>query len=217
MDVLSRPSPNHGPRRGDATVELVVIHYTAMNSAEAALERLCDPASEVSAHYLIGEDGTLYQMVDETARAWHAGVGSWAGRGDVNSRSIGIELDNNGHCPFSEPLMECLEALLGDILVRHGLHPSAVIGHSDMAPDRKCDPGRHFDWERLARAGLAVWPEPAAPGDFLQDAEAFGYPVACGPDLVLEAFRQRFRPMAEGPLDDDDRAIMAGLARGNAS
>lgn len=155
MTPIWRPSPNFGPRKGGAGVELVVLHYTAMQSAQAALERLCDPGPEVSAHYLIAKDGTLYQMVDEAERAWHAGAGSWLGREDVNSRSIGIEIDNDGRSPFSAAAMDTLEYLIADILARHGLGPQAVIGHEDMAPGRKMDPGPKFDWARLVRVGLA--------------------------------------------------------------
>ena len=136
-------------------MELIVLHYTAMASAEAALERLCDPVAEVSSHYLIAKDGTLYQLVDEAERAWHAGAGSWQGREDVNSRSIGIEIDNDGCAPFSAPAMDTLDALVADILKRHGLGPDAVIGHEDMAPGRKIDPGPKFDWARLFKLGLA--------------------------------------------------------------
>ena len=149
------PSPNFGLRRDGLTPTLVVIHYTAMKDARAALERLCDPESVVSAHYLIGVDGQMWQMVAETMRAWHAGAGNWHGQDDINSRSIGIELDNAGTHPFSEPQMAALERLLSDILIRWGIAPDGVIGHSDMAPGRKCDPGPRFDWTRLARRGLA--------------------------------------------------------------
>ena len=227
---LTHPSPNFGDRRG-RRVELVVLHYTAMTSCAEALERLCDPEAEVSAHYLIDEDGKLHALVAEADRAWHAGAGAWAGEGDVNSRSIGIELANPGNRPFAEPQMRALEWLLSDLLPRHGLPPQAVIGHSDMAPDRKGDPGPRFDWRRLALQGLAVWPEPArdAPpphpsptrgeggsaadmAGFLADLRAFGYPEAA-PDVLLTAFRLRFRPWATGPLDAQDRALAAGLRR----
>lgn len=210
--TLSHPSPNFGERRGRGRIELVVLHYTAMPSCAAALERLCDPAAEVSCHYLIDGDGTVLSLVDEAQRAWHAGAGEWAGAGDVNSRSIGIELANTGQEPFSEPQMQALERLLTGVLARHGLGPEAVIGHSDMAPDRKGDPGPHFDWRRLALQGLAVWPEPGPPGDAHADLRAFGYPDA-PPQIVLAAFRLRFRPWASGPLDDTDRALAAGLGR----
>jgi N-acetylmuramoyl-L-alanine amidase len=210
--TLTHPSPNFGDRRGGQVPTLVVLHYTAMASCAEALARLCDPSAEVSAHYLIDRDGTVLSLVDEAKRAWHAGAGEWAGAADVNSRSIGIELVNRGDEPYPQPLMQALEGLLADILQRRGLPPRAVIGHSDMAPGRKGDPGPRFDWRRLAVAGLSVWPEPAAPGDFVADLRAFGYPDL-GADLLLPAFRLRFRPWATGPLDDTDRALAAGLAR----
>ena len=209
---LTHPSPNFGERRGRGRVELVVLHYTAMPSCAEALERLCDPVAEVSAHYLVDGDGTVLSLVDEGARAWHAGAGEWRGEGDVNSRSIGIELANTGREPFAEPQMQALERLLAQMLSRHGLGPEAVIGHSDMAPARKGDPGRRFDWRRLALQGLSVWPEPGPPGDFLADLQAFGYPAET-PETLLQAFRLRFRPWATGALDDTDRALAAGLRR----
>ena len=229
---LSHPSPNFGERRGRGRVELVVLHYTAMPSCAEALERLCDPDAEVSAHYLIDADGSVLSLVDEAARAWHAGAGEWGGEADVNSRSIGIELANTGREPFAEPQMAALERLLTEVMQRHGLGPEAVIAHSDMAPDRKGDPGARFDWRRLALQGLAVWPEddltespPPQPspqrgeGDaqldmarFLADLRAFGYPDTV-PDTLLTAFRLRFRPWAKGPLDHTDRALAAGLRR----
>jgi N-acetylmuramoyl-L-alanine amidase len=208
---LTHPSPNFGDRRGKR-VELVVLHYTAMASCGEALERLCDPAAEVSAHYLIDTDGRVLSLVEENARAWHAGAGFWAGAGDVNSRSIGVELANPGDRPFPEPQMAALERLLADILRRQALPARAVIGHSDMAPDRKGDPGPRFDWRRLALQGLSVWPELGEPGDFRSDLRAFGYPEAT-PEHLLTAFRLRFRPWGKGPLDDMDRALAAGLRR----
>ncbi|MDU8927428.1 N-acetylmuramoyl-L-alanine amidase [Alisedimentitalea sp. MJ-SS2] len=192
---------------------MIVLHYTAMESAEAALERLCDPEVEVSAHYLISEKGRIWQMVDEEMRAWHAGAGRWGDVVDVNSRSIGIELANRGDHPFSEPQMSALEALMPDIMTRWSIPPERVIAHSDMAPGRKFDPGKRFDWRRLAGAGLSVWPEAGDPGDFEQDAAAFGYPVGdVALDEVLQAFRLRFRPWDEGALCEADSAAIAGLA-----
>jgi N-acetylmuramoyl-L-alanine amidase len=208
---LTHPSPNFGERRGGQKPELVVLHYTAMESCAAALDRLCDPQAEVSAHYLIDRDGGVMSLVEESARAWHAGRGEWAGRGDVNSRSIGIELVNRGGEPFAEPQMAGLERLLPGILKRWSLPAEAVIGHSDMAPDRKADPGARFDWLRLARQGLSVWPVAAAPGDFVADARRFGYPDH-PPDVLLHAFRLRFRPWAKGPLDAVDAGLAADLA-----
>ncbi len=208
------PSPNFGPRRDGLRPELIVIHYTAMENAAVALGRLCDPQAEVSAHYLIGGDGTVWQMVREDMRAWHAGAGTWGGRDDVNSRSVGIELDNRGSHPFSEPQMAALEALLPGIMARWDIPPERVIAHSDLAPGRKCDPGPRFDWRRLALQGLSVWPEAGVPGDFEADAAAFGYPVGdVAPDILLEVFRLRFRPWGEGALGEADRALMAGLVQ----
>lgn len=214
MEIVERPSPNFGERRTGEGISLIVLHYTGMESAEAALERLCDEAAEVSCHYLIARDGGVTRLVPEEMRAWHAGHGRWGGRDDVNSRSIGIELDNDGESPFEDPLMETLEHLLAELLTRHRLPPKAVIGHSDMSPERKSDPGPRFDWARLAKKGLAVWPEPSAgEGDFLSDASAFGYSAEHGEACILRAFRARFRPGATGPLDAADRSLMAGLAR----
>jgi N-acetylmuramoyl-L-alanine amidase len=205
------PSPNFGERRGAQRPSLIVLHYTAMASCAEARERLCDPAAEVSAHWLIDRDGWAEQLVDEAARAWHAGAGDWGGQDDVNSRSIGIELQNNGAEPFAEPQMAALEQLLAGIMARWEIAPQGVIGHSDMAPGRKGDPGPRFDWRRLALAGLSVWPEPRAPGDFRADLRRFGYPDVAD-DLLLRAFRLRFRPWAVGPLDRADAALAADLA-----
>lgn len=186
-----------------------------MADCAAAARALCDPAREVSAHYLIARDGTVLPLVDEDKRAWHAGAGQWQGRDDVNSRSIGIELDNDGRTPFAEPLMAALETLLPRILAAWGIGAAGVIAHSDMAPGRKIDPGRRFDWRRLARQGLAVWPEPRRArldsARFHADARAFGYPVI-DDALLLDTMRLRFRPWASGPLSAEDCAVMADLA-----
>jgi N-acetylmuramoyl-L-alanine amidase len=201
---------------------MVVLHYTAMGSAEAALERLCDTQAEVSAHWLIARDGRLFRLVPEEARAWHAGAGAWGQVRDVNSRSIGIEIDNDGQSPFAAPAMATLEALLAEIMQRWAIRPERVIGHADMAPGRKPDPGPRFDWLRLARAGLSVWPAPgrepraADEGAFLAAARAFGYRAPEGCDdpagLILRVFRARFRPFARGPLSPADMAAIADLA-----
>ncbi|KEP70255.1 N-acetylmuramoyl-L-alanine amidase [Thioclava dalianensis] len=210
------PSPNFGARRGAALPELIVLHYTAMASCEAARKRLCLPEAEVSAHWLIGADGATEMLVAEEMRAWHAGAGQWRGCGDVNSRSIGIELDNLGDRPFPEAQMAALETLLRAIMERWTIAPQSVIGHSDMAPGRKIDPGPRFDWQRLARQRLSVWPQPgpapdATPETFCALAQSFGYPDL-GLDLLLPAFRLRFRPRASGPLDAQDMALIADLA-----
>ncbi len=153
---LSHPSRNFGERRGGARPSLIVLHYTGMESAAAAAARLSDPQAEVSAHYLIDYDGEVRSLVAEKMRAWHAGAGAWGEIGDVNSHSIGIELQNTGAEPFPEPQMAALERLLGEIMGRWGIGPAGVIGHSDCAPGRKIDPGARFDWARLVRQGLAA-------------------------------------------------------------
>ncbi len=210
------PSPNFGPRRNGARPDMVILHYTAMASAEAARDWLCTPEAQVSAHYVLARDGTLWHLVDEADRAWHAGAGGWGAVCDVNSRSVGIEIANDGAAPFAAPQMDALERLLAGVLQRWAIPPERVLGHSDTAPGRKIDPGRRFDWRRLARAGLAIWPEPAAAGgagDFWTDAARFGYRWAPGQEpQVLAAFRLRFRPWASGGLDAADRAVMAALA-----
>jgi N-acetylmuramoyl-L-alanine amidase len=213
-------SPNHGPRRDGLTPTLIVLHYTAMPSAEAAAARLCDPEAEVSAHYLVARDGAVLPLVAEDRRAWHAGAGNWAGRGDVNSRSLGIELDNDGRSPFSAPLMDALEVLLRGIMARWRIPPDGVIGHSDMAPGRKHDPGPRFDWLRLERQGLAAPRGRAgAPGDvtparFRAAAQAAGWTAAVDDATLLAAVRLRFRPWAHGPLGPED---IACLPPGNSS
>lgn len=221
--IENRPSPNHGARREGPT-DMVVLHYTAMVDLEGAAARLCDPAAEVSAHYLIGRDGRVVRLVDETRRAWHAGRARWGDVEDVNSRSIGIELDHEGAAldpspPFAEPQMQALEALLAGIVTRHAIPAARVVGHACIAPGRKRDPGPKFDWRRLALRGLAIWQDPPAqavatpdvPGAPMRLARALrrlGYPVAAG-DLdavdwtsslmeVWQAFAMRFLPMRSG-------------------
>ncbi len=207
-------SPNFGERRGGLLPSLIVLHYTAMVSCDAARDRLCDPAAEVSAHYLISEQGEVLALVAEDMRAWHAGAGMWRGMDDINSRSIGIELANDGAQPFADAQMRALEGLLAEVMERWAIGPECVIAHSDMAPGRKADPGARFDWRRLALGGLSVWPQDFKPRptvDFMPDAQRFGYPDM-GDDLVFAAFRLRFRPWAKGPLDDVDAGMMADLA-----
>lgn len=210
--MRQHPSPNHGPRKDGLSPHLIVLHYTAMASAEAALARLCDPTVEVSAHYLIALNGEVTQMVAETRRAWHAGAGEWHGQSDINSRSIGVELDNRGDHPFPEPQMHALENLLRDMMARWQIPPAGVIGHSDMAPGRKSDPGPHFDWARLARCGLAsaVLPETNASADmmeFMARAKAAGYTANVDADTLLEATRLRCAPWRKGPLVPKDLAL----------
>lgn len=218
MQPISHPSPNFGPRRDGLVPSLVVLHYTAMPDPDEALERLCCPEHEVSAHYLIHRNGRLYQLVDEEMRAWHAGAGSWAGMDDINSHSIGIEMDNDGASPFSEPQMATLEALLPDIMQRWNIDPAGVIGHSDMAPGRKTDPGPRFDWARLARQDLAA--PSGTPGDssdisvdaFRTYASSLGYPSDIDDATLLATVRLRHRPWGEGPLSEDDVAALPGVS-----
>lgn len=184
-----------------------------MATCAEARARLCDPAVEVSAHWLISERGETEALVPETARAWHAGAGAWAGLEDINSHSIGIELANTGSQPFPEPQMAALEALLRGIMQRWQIAPHRVIAHSDMAPARKGDPGARFDWRRLALAGLSLWPE--AEGDATRplaaSLDAIGYPAA-DPAARLAAFRLRFRPWGQGPEAPEDRARADAVA-----
>lgn len=191
---------------------MVVLHYTAMDSATGARDWLCHDAAEVSAHYVVAPDGTVWQLVDEADRAWHAGAGAWGPVTDVNSRSIGIEIANSGATPFAAKQMDAVETLLAGILLRHAIPPERVIGHSDMAPGRKIDPGARFDWQRLARRGLSIWPNPQGGGEFLENARLFGYTADVAPETLLHSFRLRFRPGATGPLDAMDRALMGDLA-----
>ena len=196
---------------------MVVLHYTAMDDAGRAGDWLCNPESEVSAHWLIGRDGTVVALVPEERRAWHAGAGGWGEVTDVNSRSIGIELDNDGSAEFPEAQVAALERLLAGILRRWAIPPERVIGHSDMAPGRKIDPGPRFPWARLAEAGLAVMPEVAGDADvdaerFARDLARIGYRAAVDGETLLAAFRLRFRPAAEGPLDGADCAVAGAMA-----
>lgn len=153
MKITQTPSPNHGPRKGVDAPDMILIHYTAMETAAAAIARLCDPGPEVSAHYLICEDGKITQMVPEDRRAWHAGVSCWDGEEDINSCSIGIELANPGPLnalpPFPERQMSALEWLIADIRTRWAIPVSRILGHEDVAPGRKFDPGPKFDWARI--------------------------------------------------------------------
>ncbi|MDC7785366.1 N-acetylmuramoyl-L-alanine amidase [Rhodoplanes sp. TEM] len=217
------PSPSHESRaagRRGGRPDILLLHYTGMVSTVEALARLCDPAAKVSCHYLVREDGTVVQMVAEARRAWHAGVSCWAGDTDVNSRAIGIEIANAGHdfgCPPFPPVqIEAVTALCRDILARHRIPADRVLAHSDVAPDRKRDPGEIFPWDALAGAGVGLWGPPApldtpgpalAPGDEGQAVAAlqaglagFGYAVPRdgaygGPTaLVVAAFQRHFRP-----------------------
>ncbi|MBI3441248.1 MAG: N-acetylmuramoyl-L-alanine amidase [Proteobacteria bacterium] len=162
MQLIDHPSPNFNNRKDGIQPSLIILHYTGGTSAEYALARLTDAAQEnkVSAHYMIDEEGNIYRLVDEDKRAWHAGVSSWNGISDVNSASIGIELSNRGHEPYTRKQLLALAELCDDIMRRHNIQPQDIIGHSDIAPDRKQDPGYHFPWHALARKGIGVIPKP---------------------------------------------------------
>lgn len=210
------PSPNHDARRP----VLVVLHYTEQDSVQRSLDtlRTANAGGRVSAHYLIGQDGRRYQLVSDLDRAWHAGAGSWGAVSDVNSASIGIELDNNGRTPFAEPLIDSLLVLLDDLTSRWRIAPENVIGHSDLAPGRKIDPGIGFPWKRLAEHGYGLWPRdgtPPAPAGFdqVQALRAIGYAVD-DLDATAHAFRMRYRGVATGGLDDEDRRILHALVNG---
>ncbi|WP_120716290.1 N-acetylmuramoyl-L-alanine amidase [Tsuneonella amylolytica] len=216
-----QPSPNWDERA--LPISMVVIHYTEMQPVETALEKLTDPEAKVSAHYLITEAGEVIRLVDEDKRAWHAGISYWRGHPDVNSASIGIELDHPGHAggyrAFSDAQFEALVPLLARIVKDHDIPRANVVGHSDVAPARKIDPGELFPWERLAGYGLCLpRPEKLEQGDpFDNDAsfylalERYGYDVTDGHKAV-EAFQRRWRPeKIDGEIDGQVRAILFQL------
>jgi N-acetylmuramoyl-L-alanine amidase len=219
LATLWCPSPNHEPRVGGREPDMLILHYTGMESAEAALDWLTRDESKVSSHYLIDEDGRIAQLVPESMRAWHAGQSQWAGETDLNSCSIGIEIHNPGHefgyPDFPDTQMRAVEALCLDVLGRRAVRPERVLAHSDIAPGRKRDPGEKFDWARLARAGIGLWVEPAPLGNDLgmgvgdegaavaalqRTLLSYGYGVEVtstfgkGLEQVVEAFQRHFRP-----------------------
>lgn len=219
------PSPNWNERPEGAAIDMLVLHYTGMPTAEGALCRLCDPAAAVSAHYLVGEGGEVVALVPEEKRAWHAGVSWWQGRANLNDVSIGVEIVNPGHewgyRPFPPAQMEAVARLARSILGRWPIPPSRVVAHSDIAPTRKQDPGELFDWAALARAGVGLWPEEAGeaePDPALAAAclARIGYPLE--PQGVpfaaaLTAFQRRFRPAAcDGRLDPSTMGRLLAVA-----
>jgi N-acetylmuramoyl-L-alanine amidase len=235
--IRERPSPNHDGR-GDAAstlgggpprIDMLVLHYTGMQTAAAALDRLCDPEARVSSHYLVEEDGAVWRLVPEERRAWHAGVSFWQGETTLNTVSIGIEIVNPGHewgyRAFPEPQMQAVAALCRDILARRPIPPDRVVGHSDIAPTRKNDPGELFDWPGLAQAGIGLWPKPAAESRrrrgrgvgiverarALADLAQIGYAVDPGAEgPALAAFQRRFRPERwDGRLDGETSGRLA--------
>ena len=236
VPIIERPSANFDDRA--RAIDMLVLHYTGMETAQAALDHMCDPAAKVSAHYLIDEAGAVYALVAEDKRAWHAGVASWAGVSDINGCSIGIEIANPGHelgyPAFPEAQMAALQALAEDIVARHAIPALRVLGHSDVAPSRKRDPGEHFDWRRLARAGIGTWPDQLAPhiggpgfslgdtGDGVAELQKslarFGYAVDAdgaygeATRAVVTAFQRHWRPLSvDGVADGETRANLGSL------
>ena len=224
--IQDLPSPNHDERPADTPVDILILHYTGMRSAAEAVDRLRDPAAQVSSHYVVDEDGAILRLVPEDRRAWHAGVSHWRGHAALNGRSIGIEIVNPGHewgyRNFPALQMAAVADLCLSILSRHPIPPRNVVGHSDVAPDRKEDPGERFDWAGLAENGIGLWPDNVpdlGPTGAIRDARhlrpvraalaAIGYRVAPeGPldpalSAVLRAFQRHWRPEAiTGQADD---------------
>jgi N-acetylmuramoyl-L-alanine amidase len=236
--MIEAPSPNFDARR--ALPDALVLHYTGMQTGPDALARLCDPEARVSAHYVVEEDGRVFRLVDEARRAWHAGRGVWQGQDDLNGASIGIEIVNPGHefgyRPFPDAQIEAVIALVGDIRSRWTIPDARIIAHSDLAPDRKQDPGELFPWKRLAEAGHGLWFEPAAeriaalgaplgPGELglgvtvlRAGLHRLGYGLRPGPDYdeetvsTVTAFQRHWRPeRVDGVADGETRARLVGL------
>lgn len=227
MHLLEWPSPNHDARPTDGVIDMLILHYTGMTSGEAALARLTSPDAKVSAHYVVEEDGAIWHLVPEDRRAWHAGISFWAGRRDINAHSIGIELVNPGHDfgyrPFPYAQMTALIELCRGLLARHPIPRARVVGHSDVAPRRKIDPGELFDWRALAQAGFGLWPEPlegpADPAAALKELARIGYEI--GQDeadeisrAAIAAFQRHFRPQRiDGEIDSETASLIYGMAR----
>ena len=235
MRVIAAPSPNFDTRQ--APPDMIVLHYTGMETGELALQRLRDPAAKVSAHYLVEEDGRVFSLVEEARRAWHAGVSSWRGVTDINGRSIGIEIVNPGHefgyLPFPAAQIAALTDLIGDIRGRWTIDDALILGHSDVAPRRKQDPGELFPWRDLAAAGHGLWVEPPPAGVALAIGDEgfavlalrgalvrLGYDLsATGPfdddlALVVTAFQRHWRPSpCDGVADGETRSRLMALLR----
>jgi N-acetylmuramoyl-L-alanine amidase len=221
VNIVDLPSPNHAPRPADGVVDVLVLHYTELSLADS-LEILCDPArpQRVSAHYVLAENGTIYRLVAESRVAWHAGRSHWRGREAINATSIGIELVNLHGDRHDYPLQQiaALTGLCTEILARYpAIAPRNVVGHSDIAPGRKIDPGLRFPWATLATSGIGLWPRPAMhflEGDVQTALQRFGYPPArdvTAADIVA-SFQRRFRPQhVDGVADSQTRALLADL------
>ncbi len=212
MNLIDQPSPNFDERANPDEIDMLVLHYTGMENVGAALTKLCDPAAKVSAHYLIDEDGTVYCLVDGAKRAWHAGVSWWRGHTDINARSIGVELVNPGHefgyRPFPESQMNALIGLARQLTDRYLIPEENIVGHSDVAPTRKQDPGELFDWPLLAKNGIGYWPEkfkgiPPLGMSATMLLSEIGYDIS-DPDAAIRAFQRRYCPNAMDSKADGD-------------
>jgi N-acetylmuramoyl-L-alanine amidase len=220
MNIVDRPSPNSAPRPDGTAIDMLVLHYTELPLQES-LDILSDGTREhrVSAHYVLAENGTAYRLVPEERVAWHAGRSSWRGREALNGTSIGIEivnLDGDRH-DYPAPQIAALIELCHDILARHPIEPRNVVGHSDIAPQRKIDPGRRFPWKTLAGAGIGLWPRAGGrplDGDLHAALQRYGYapPIAVPPREIVKAFQRHFRPAkVDGMADPETRTLLAGL------
>lgn len=231
LEYISCPSPNYNDRPGKGLIDMVVIHYTGMITGGAALQRLCEPSSKVSAHYLIEENGDIYQLVADEKRAWHAGVSYWMGQSNLNDCAIGIELVNpgheNGYRSFPLQQMQSLVAVIQKLQRKYKIPARRMVGHSDIAPTRKMDPGELFDWSWLAEQGIGVWPKPQA-FSLIERSNSF-YPALVGTGLqrvgyevksttaedmavVVTAFQRHFRPQkVDGQIDQETMKILNGL------
>lgn len=221
LEIIDHPSPNQDARPHGQAVDILLLHYTGMESGAAALARLCEPAAKVSAHYLVEEDGRIFRLVPEDRCAWHAGVAEWQGAGDINARSVGIEIVNPGHefgyRSFPTEQIAAVKLLCLDVLARHPIPAARVLGHSDVAPLRKEDPGELFDWRGLAAAGIGLWPESGSAA-VLESAVAkalqrigYGYTEEDLP-AVIRAFQRRYRPGSiTGTADAETRRRLAAV------
>jgi N-acetylmuramoyl-L-alanine amidase len=215
LDIIQSPSPNFDSRQG-YVVDMLVLHYTGMPTGDEALARLCNDASNVSAHYVVQEDGRIHALVPENKRAWHAGVSHWRGETNINQRSIGIEIVNPGHefgyRPFSKAQMESVAALCHDILERYPIPSRNIVGHSDIAPNRKEDPGELFDWKWLAAQGIGIYPNrPQIAGEDAATLAEYGYDISV-PNKAISAFQRHFRPKdLTGVWDAECAGLLAAL------
>ena len=202
MIIADAPSPNFGPRKDGRKIKYLILHYTGTKTAFEALRLLQggDPDHKVSAHYLIDEGGTVMRIVDEALRAWHAGKSSWEGEDDINSCSIGIEIQNPGHeygyVPFPDEQMKAVAELCHGIIERHKILPCYVLAHSDIAPERKTDPGELFPWQALSEQGIGAWTEAGEPeaGDIDAILTRYGYDPRVDLKTRITAFQRHFEP-----------------------